>query len=108
MFDLGSASAAALRDWTDALAETGLPIDPAEQIDQIRALEELVCAAQARQARLTGAFDHGERARQAEVGVPAAQQGRGVAEQVAWARRTSPHRGRRYLSLARIAPELPH
>ena len=41
--------------------------------------------------------------------MPAAQQSRGVAAQVALARRESPHRGQRHLALARIvAAELPH
>ena len=97
-----------VESWTAALAEVELVADPAEQIDEIRALEELVCAARARQARLTAAFDAAERRRQREAGVPAAQQGRGVPEQVALARRESPHRGRRHVSLALIAHELPH
>ena len=94
--------------WTDALAGTALPDGGAEQIDEIRALEELVCAAQARQTRLAAAFDVAERARQRAGGVAAAQQGRGVAEQIALARRESPHRGRQHLSLAKVAHELPH
>ena len=41
--------------------------------------------------------------------MPAAQQGRGVAAQVALAQRESPHRGQRHLALARIvAAKLPH
>ena len=82
--------------WASALAEADLATDGAAQIDEIRALEGLVCAAQSRQARLTAAFDE------------AAQQARGVAEQIALARRESPHRGRHHLSLARVAHELPH
>jgi hypothetical protein len=93
----------------EALATCGPPLDAAVMIDEIRALEELVCAAQARQARLAAAFDSSQRAEQSERGVPADRQGRGVAEQVALARRESPHRGRQHLSLARIlAAELPH
>ena len=41
--------------------------------------------------------------------MPAAQQGRGVAAQVALARRESHHRGQRHLGLAKIvSTELPH
>ena len=41
--------------------------------------------------------------------MPAAQQGRGVAAQVALARRESHHRGQRHLGLAKVvATELPH
>ena len=93
----------------DALATRGLPNDAAVMVDEIRVLEELVCAAQARQARLAVALDHSQRALAAEQGVPAERQGRGVAEQVALARRESPHRGRLHLGLAKVLDaELPH
>ena len=78
-------------------------------IDELRHLEELKCAAEARQAELAVAFEASQRGRQAERRVPAARQGRGVAEQIALARRVSPHRGKRLLSLARtLHHELPH
>ena len=92
----------------DELATRGLPCDDAAMIDEIRALEELVCAAQARQARLSAAFDRSQRATAAERGVPLERQGRGIAEQIALARRESPHRGRQHLGLAKVlATELP-
>ena len=53
-------------------------------IDEIRALEELVCAAQARQARLAAAFDRSQRAAHAEHGVPVARQGRGSPSRSRW------------------------
>jgi hypothetical protein len=97
MFDLGAVlDPPRLRGWTSALADADVADGAAAQVDEIRALEELVCAAQARQLRLAGALDAGSSG------------GRGVAEQVALARRESPHRGRQHLSLARIAHELPH
>ena len=109
MFDTsGPLRATQVEAWTAALADADLIDDPVEQIDEIRALEELACAARARQARLSAAFDAAERERQRAAGVPAAQQGRGVAEQVALARRESPFRGRRHLSLALVVDELPH
>lgn len=86
-----------------------LPADAAGLIDEIRALEQLVCAAQARQARLAAAFDRSQRAELAARGVPAERRGRGIAEQVALARRESPHRGRQHLGLAKVLEtELPH
>ncbi|MCL2781350.1 MAG: HNH endonuclease, partial [Actinomycetia bacterium] len=97
-----------LRALTKALAAAPVPDARGDMIDQIRLLEELTCGAQARQARLTGAFDKAERAAQETAGVPVERLGRGVAEQVALARRTSPHRGRQLLSLARVARELPN
>ena len=109
MFDLGSGlGATAVAAWTGALAEADLDTDPAAMVEEIRALEELACAARARQARLAAAFDAAEQDRQAAAGTRAARRGRGVADQVALARRESPHRGRLHLSLARVLPELPH
>ena len=88
-------------------APTGL--DDLSRIDAIRSLEQLVCAATAAQAALAAELDHSQRADQAALGVPAAQQGRGVAAQIALARRESHHRGQRHLSLAKVvAGELPH
>ncbi|WP_296605802.1 DUF222 domain-containing protein, partial [Nocardioides sp.] len=92
----------------EALSCAPVPEDDAAKIDQIRDLETLVCAAQARQAKLAAALDASQRARAAEHGEPAARQGRGIAEQVALARRESPHRGRQHLALATILDrELP-
>ena len=88
-------------------ADSGL--DDAGRVDAIRALEELVCTATAAQAALAAELDRSQRAGQAKAGIPASRRGRGVAAQVALARRESPHRGQRHLSLARIVTtELPH
>jgi hypothetical protein len=88
-------------------APTGL--DDPSRIDGIRSLERLVCVATAAQAALAAELDESQRADQAAAGVPAAQQGRGVAAQVALARRESHHRGQRHLSLAKVvSTELPH
>jgi hypothetical protein len=77
-------------------------------VEEIGALERLVCAARARQVRLAAAFDAAQRAAQAQRGVPAAQRGRGVAEEVGLARRESPPRGRLHLGLAKVLDtELP-
>jgi hypothetical protein len=87
----------------------GAGLDDAERIDLIRALEEHKCAAEATQALLTADFDTSQRARAADAGIPAARQGRGIANQIALARRESPHRGQQHLGLARIlTTELPH
>ena len=90
-------------------ALTGEVSDDAARIDAIRALEELTCAAAARQAELTAAFDASRRAEEAARGVPADRQGRGVASEIALARRESPHRGQQHLGLAKIlTTEMPH
>ncbi|WP_432478676.1 DUF222 domain-containing protein [Nocardioides sp. GXQ0305] len=108
MFDR-ELDAALVGEWTHRLSTSGLDLDDADRIDLIRALEELKCAAEGAQARATAAFARSQRARAAERGVPEAQQGRGIAEQVALARRESPHRGRRHVGLAVVLEtEMPH
>ncbi len=97
-----------LREVTSALAELGEGMTDAERVDAIRGAEELICAAQALQARLSVDLDTSMRSAAADRGVPAARRGRGVAHQVALARRESPRRAERRLQLAKIAPvELP-
>lgn len=91
-----------------ALDESGA-LDQASLVDVIGELETLARAVSAAQAALTADLDRLLVREQAEAGVRADQQGQGVGQVVALARRESPHRGRRHLSLARIVPvELPH
>ncbi len=98
-----------IQTWTQALTDSDGPQTDTERIDALRALEVLKCAAEAMQARVTAAFDASQRAEQAAAGVPTERQGRGVAGQVALARRESPHRGQRHVGLAVILhAELPH
>ncbi|WP_284991941.1 DUF222 domain-containing protein, partial [Arthrobacter sp. efr-133-TYG-120] len=83
--------------------------DPAELIDQLRALEDLKSAAAAAQARIAVAFDAAQRSADAAAGVPADERGRGVAAQIALARRESPARGSRLSGLAKaLVTEMPH
>lgn len=75
------------------LASDALPESDEQRVAEIRALEELKCAAEARQAALA-------------AGLTA---GKATAVEISIARRESHHRGRQHLSLARVAPtELPH
>jgi hypothetical protein len=82
----------------------GRPADSAlsagELVDRIRGLEELKAQASAEQARLTARLDKVVRAAHRDARLPYDQQGRGVASQVALARRESPFRGSRHLGLA--------
>ncbi len=95
--------------WVRRLGSRVRDLDDVARIDLIRALEELKCAAEAAQAVLSADFDTSQRAEQARHGVPAERQGRGVAAQIALARRESPHRGQQHLGLAKIlTAELPH
>jgi hypothetical protein len=96
-------------DWVRRLSTPDRDLDDAARIDLIRGLEELKCAAEAAQAVVTADFDASQRAVQAAQGVPKERQGRGVAAQVALARRESPHRGQQHVGLAKILrDELPH
>jgi hypothetical protein len=98
-----------LAGWSAALADIDRDATDAERIDQIRELEVLKCAAEAAQAVLAADFEASQRAHQAAAGVPAARQGRGIAEQVALARRESPHKGRQHLGLAKVlVSEMPN
>lgn len=110
MFDRcsGPIAAADVRAMARSIADASVPDDEAELVDLIRAQEELKCAAEAAQAAAAVRFDELHRQRQADGGVPTARQGRGVAAQIALARRESPHRGERHLGLAKILTrELP-
>ncbi len=92
-----------------ALAPVPEEVQAGELIDAIGVLESIKAAAAAAQARLSVAFDVAERERQAGLGIPAHRRGRGVAEQIAMARRESPTRGSRHLGLAKaLIQEMPH
>jgi len=81
----------------------------AELVDQLSALEQLKSAAAAAQARVSAALDESVRAERAARGLPDRERGRGVAAQVALARRESAHRGGRHLGLATaLVREMPH
>ncbi len=83
--------------------------DQAALIEQIAWLERVKSAATAGQARAAAALDAKRRAAEAAAGVPTAKQGRGVAGEVALARRDSPARGGRHLGLAKaLVHEMPH
>ena len=109
MFDSPNGVAATVRSLTRRLAALdGGRMPDADRLDLVRSLEELACATAAAQAELTADFDVSQRKLQTRLGVGPAQVGRGVAAQVALARRTSPHRGQRHVALARVLrDELP-
>ncbi len=96
----GDMQAHDLDDWTRRPHRVRRPQTDAERIDTLRRLEVLKCAAEALQAEVTAAFDASQRAEQAAAGTPQERQGRGVAGQVALARRESPHRAQRHVGLA--------
>ena len=94
---------AELRGWVARLSDLDAGVEDGERVDQLRLLEELKGAAAAAQARATFAFAD------SQVEADPAQEGRGVAAQVALARRDSPHRGARHVGLATaLVSEMPH
>jgi hypothetical protein len=81
----------------------------AELIEQIAVLEQIKSGCAARQARLAVSFDAAQRCWQRAQGMRAEKVGRGVAEQVALARRESPTRGARHLREAKaLVLYMPH
>ncbi len=89
----------------DALGE----VDDAGLVDLLTGLEDLKAVAAAAQARAAHRLRALRVAERAASGVPAARRDRGVAAEVALARRESPHAGGRHLGLARaLVEEMPH
>ncbi len=106
MLELGIAQ---LSQVATALAALPRDLDDAERIDLIATLERLKNAASAAQAVAAVDFDHSQRAAQVEAQVPARRVGEGVAAQLGLARRESPFRGARWLSVARVLhTQMPH
>jgi hypothetical protein len=93
----------------DGLAAVDPHADEAALIEQISWLEWVKSAASAGQAKAAAALDERRRADEAAAGVPKAKQGKGLASEVALARRDSPSRGGRHLGLAKaLVHEMPH
>ncbi|WP_396931187.1 HNH endonuclease [Mycolicibacterium sp.] len=92
--------------------EQMLEVDPADQpamVERIAELERIKAAAAAGQARLTATLDAARRSAEAAAGIPAAKRARGLASEVALARRDSPARGGQHLGFAKaLVNEMPH
>jgi hypothetical protein len=97
MFDIGE------------LAAVDPHADESALIERIAWLEWVKSAAAAGQAKATAALDQKRRAGETAAGVPKAKQGKGLASEVALARRDAPARGGRHLGLAKaLVHEMPH
>jgi hypothetical protein len=84
-------------------------LSEAALVERIAALEREKSAAAAAQARATARLDELRRSAEAAAGVPAAQRGKGLASEVALARRDCPNKGGRHLGFARaLVHEMPH
>lgn len=100
---------AALTEMIERLARMPEAENEAEAIDRIRLLEELKGACAAAQARESAALFELRCAAQAAEGLPETEHGRGVAAEVALARRDSPARGSQHLGLGRtLVADMPH
>lgn len=89
-----------LAGWVERLAGVPAASGDPERVDRIAVLERLRGAVAAAQARETVEFARSQVAAQAAAGVPASRRGRGVAEQIGFARRISPAWAARQLGLA--------
>ncbi|MGX9792731.1 HNH endonuclease [Mycobacterium sp. MMS18-G62] len=91
------------------LAAVDAHADESALVERIAWLERVKSAAAAGQARAAAALDDKRRAAEAAAGVPTADQGKGLASEVALARRDSPKRGGQHLGLAKaLVHEMPH
>lgn len=98
-----------LTDLAARLSAMPPAVAEAENIDRLRLLEDLKGICSAAQAREAVALDESRRADEAARGIPSDQRGRGVANEIALARRDGPWHGSRHLGLARaLVNELPH
>src|SRR4051812_46229374 len=104
-----SPTAALVQEWSAALSgELGVQTDQ-ERLLLIRQLEQLKCAAAGAQAVLAADFDRSQRDGQRQHGMPSARLGRGVASELAVARRESPVRAQQHLGLGKVlVTEMPH
>jgi len=106
---IGSLTTVELAGLVARLASLNAEVADAERITQLDFLERLKGAAAAAQARVSVELDSSQRGVQARQGMPAEQLGRGVADQVALARRDSKVKGSRHLGLAKaLVREMPH
>jgi hypothetical protein len=104
-----SFGSAELRELAGTIGDMTPARDDAERIERVRQFEMLKSAIAAAQACETAAFVASQRTTQAAAGVPVEQQNRGIASQVALARRSSLHAAQRYtgwsMVLVRELPE---
>ena len=105
---MDAATDATAADEIRLLASLVAELGTAAAIDRVSITEQVQSVAAAVQAKAAVAFDRTQRAEQAARGVPSTRQGRGVASDVALAKRVSPNRGGRWLQWAKvITTELP-
>src|SRR5690625_3511101 len=88
---------------------TGQGLSEAQCIDLLRELEDLKAAAAGAQTAITAHLATIRCDAEQAAGVPAAKRGKGLASEIALARRLSPHRGGQHLGMARaLQADMPH
>ena len=87
--DDGTVGTDTVRAWVSDVARLD-PLDDADRVVALRALEELKGAAAAAQARITVAFATSQRAAQVAAGVPARQVAQGSDRRWPWPGETAP------------------
>jgi hypothetical protein len=97
-----SLAVARVRSLTAELASIGEGLSPPEQIDLLRALEELKCASAGAQAAVTADLVAALTDERVVAEVPARDRKRGIPSQVAHARRVSPARGQQLVGFATV------
>lgn len=103
-----SLSAAEIRGWILRLVEVGGDLDGGTRLEQIAALEAVKGALAAAQVALTVDLYDAQRAADRDRGPKQADTTRSVSGEIALARRESPHRGSRHLTLAQaLTDDLP-
>lgn len=103
------AEGAIIEHMFETLASVDAACGETALVERIAELERVKCAAAAGQARAAAALDAARRATEATAGMPAARRGRGVASEIALARRDSPARGNRHLGFAKaLVHEMPY
>ncbi len=97
---LGDGMIRSTRAFTDILHTSAPAADPGTRIDRIAALEQARAVLAAALLAEEVAFAEQQRAAQAAAGVAASKQGRGIGEQIGFARRVSPVAASRHVALA--------
>ena len=109
MFESNDSPPSAVAEMVDVLGQLNRDIDDRARINLLHELEVLKSACAAAQAKVAADLDSSRRQSRAEQGVPREQRGRGIAAEVALARRESPHRGNQHLGLASaLVHEMPY
>jgi len=98
-----------IRAWSVALLHVARDVPDGERIDLLRALEELKCSVEAAQSQISVDLDESRCSEARARGARPDEVGRGVAAEIALARRVSPTRATHQLAVDRaLVIDMPH